>query len=273
MNDPKQEIRFLAKQTPKGTTSNGVLCPFCNGGKHAEKSLSLTVRSDGVGLYICHRASCAQAGRVFGNGNVLGSTTSEQQQSEFKPRVWNGETRSLNDDERMRLEHDFGFTYRELLRYRLSVVQEGNFSGRLIAPILGPRGQVRGNIVRVFPGQEGQPKSVTYKELDEPFCGWFQTETSNRNKVVLVEDIFSAIKVARQFVSVALCGCNISQENLFELLKYTDNIIVALDKDATDRALKYKQKYRFLAPQMQVAILERDLKHCGDDEIKERCDI
>lgn len=269
----KAEVRMLAVGVPKGTTANGLLCPFCQGGRSAERTLSITHRGDGICLYICHRATCGQAGRVFANGNVIGNA-SEQPVRTFKPRQWNGLSRSPNDEERYLLENQYGFSYREIMLNRISIVSENQeFAGRAVINIEGPRGQQRGHILRVLPGKEGKPKTLTYKVMNEPFAGWYQTQTSAHNKIVLVEDVFSAMKVARQFVCVALLGTHVTIENLFELLRYSDNIIVALDKDATKLALDYKQKFRFLAPQMQVAILEKDLKYCADAEIRERCNI
>lgn len=121
-----------------------------------------------------------------------------------------------------------------------------------------------------MPEHEGSPKTLTYKELDEPFAGWFWSDTSDPRRIVIVEDVFSAIKVARQYYTVCLCGTNISLDNIFEILKYSDNVVIALDKDATKKALEYKQKYRFICPNIQVAVLDKDLKYEPDDEIRRR---
>jgi hypothetical protein len=37
--------------------------------------------------------------------------------------------------------------------------------------------------------------------------------------------------------------------------------------------LRYKEKYKFIAPQLQVVILERDLKWLPDAEIREKINI
>ena len=259
------QLKLLAKEIPRGTTANGQECPFCKGGKHGERALSITHRPDGVVLFICHRASCSKAGRVFVNGQVSVNLDINHG-PEFKARPWTGNSRSLDSKERELLDQQYGLTFREINWHRLSMTEDG----RLLFKIVGPAGQLRGHILRTLPGESNLPKAETYKELNEPFAGWFWTETSSKKKIILVEDCLSAIRAARQFYSVALLGTNLSMDNMMELLKFSDHLVLALDKDATKKALDYQQKYKFIAPQLAVAILDKDLKHLPDNEIKER---
>lgn len=262
------ELKLLCQKVLKGTTLNGQYCPFCKGGRHGEQALSISLRNDGVALFICHRASCSKAGRIFLNGNV--STNLEIQHGpEFKPRMWTGESRALNDKERELLDQQYGLTFREINWHKLAMAD----NGALIFEILGPAGQRRGYQLRALPGDTHIPKADGFKELNEPFVGWFWTETSSPKKIIVVEDCLSAIRAARQFYAVSLLGTNLSVDALFEILKFSDHVILALDKDATGKALAYQKKYRFLAPQLQVAVLDKDLKHETDEEIKRRIDI
>jgi hypothetical protein len=263
------QLSMLAKGVARGTTANGQECPFCGGGRTHEKAMSITVRRDGTALFLCHRASCGRGGRIFPNGYITGDVKDIGQDT-FTPKVYKGRTRQLTTEERAFLEVNYGFTYRELNFHRIAIDEE---TGRVVTPIVGPNGQTRGYQLTNLPTRAAQPKAITYRELNEPFNGWFWTDTSSDRKIVLVEDTLSAMRVARQFYAVALLSTNLSTDCLLEVLKFSDHIILALDRDATGVALRYKEKYKFIAPQLQVVILERDLKWLPDAEIREKINI
>jgi len=267
--NPYNELKLLAGDVPKGTTANGLSCPFCRGGRHGEKALTVTVRDDGATLFICHRASCSKAGRIYPNGSVTANTDTDQP-PRFVPRVYQGKTRVLNSYERGILEANYGLTYRELNFHRLCIDVE---TERLVIRLLGPDGTLRGHQLSCMPNNPLVPKALTYKEKDLPFNGWFATENSDWTKLVLVEDAISAMRVARQYPCVSLMGTTISQEALFEMLQVQDHLVIALDRDASAKALDYQKKYKFVAPQIRVALLEKDLKWLPDAEIKEKVDI
>lgn len=59
---------------------------------------------------------------------------------------------------------------------------------------------------------------------------------------------------------------------LLEILEITGvkkEIILALDRDATSKALKFIVEWRFLAPNFRAVPLSKDLKYSTDSEIKE----
>ena len=267
-----QQVRILCREVPANQQENGKLCPWCNGGRHGEKSMSIFTRHDGVSLYICHRATCGKAGRVLPNGNASGNAT-DKQVPVFYPRPFTGDSRKLTPEEVELIGALFGLTQREIIWHRLSMCkgQIGNDYNRLLIPIQGPKNQLRGHITSLLPNQRSdEPKVSTYRVLDETLLGWFWSEGSKADRVVVVEDAISAMRVARHYYAVALLGTHLSVDDLFEILKQSDNIVLALDKDATSKALDYQQRYRFIAPQMQVAVLDKDFKYCNDEEILTR---
>jgi len=269
MTNEYTTIKFLAKTIRPETTQHGLDCPFCRGGRHGEKALTITRRRDGTALFICHRASCSRAGRVFVDGHVS-INLEDPRFREFTPRPYDKASRALSDEERELIARSYSLTYHETNYYRLSIDQE---SGRLVIPVMGPQEQFRGHILSNLPGATTKPKSLIYKILDEPFAAWFWPTTAKREKIVVVEDCISAMRVGRQYVAVALMGTNLNIENMLEILKYSDNMVLALDKDATQKALHYQHKYKFMCPAMQVAMLEKDLKWLSDAEITERVSI
>jgi DNA primase len=192
----------------------------------------------------------------------------------FEPRWFKGETRLLNSEERELLFARYGLSIDDIKRHRLAVcTDKGVNEGRLVVPIFNLGGTIRGYELRVFSGFISDvPKTLHYKHLDEPWIGWFSANVPYNEKlpVVLVEDAISAMKVAHQFVAVSLMGCNLSMTDLFEIEKATDNIILALDKDASAKALAFKNKYRFIAPNLRVMLLDGpDLKELTDGRINE----
>ena len=267
--DPRQELKLLARGLVRGTGQSGLLCPFCHGGRTEEKSMSIHVRDDSMVLYICHRASCGKHGRIFPNGNVISSEATPQAK-QWEPRWFKGETRGLSAEECRVLDARFGLGLIDIRRHRLAYSEEYR---RLVVPVFNTSGTIRGYELRVFNrdlSDVKEPKTLHFKHLDQPWIGWFSNgrEFSPANPVVLVEDVISAMKVAHQYVAVSLMGSHVSMDDLFEVTKLTDNIILALDRDATEKALGFKKKYRFLCPNLRVMILQQDLKYSTDDEIQ-----
>lgn len=48
-----------------------------------------------------------------------------------------------------------------------------------------------------------------------------------------------------------------------------DEMILALDRDATEKALKFIIEWRFLAPNFRAVPLSKDLKYSPDNHIRE----
>lgn len=111
-------------------------------------------------------------------------------------------------------------------------------------------------------------KTVNYRELDESWLGWF-TSPNSAEPVVLVEDVLSALKVSRQFVSVSLMGSHVSLDAMMEVCKYSDQIVLCLDRDATKNAFDLKKRFMFICPQLRVVPLPgKDLKYIPDRDIR-----
>lgn len=263
-----QEVRLLAQSVSKNQQLNGEICPLCRGGTGNEKSLNIYNRHDGIVFFICHRASCSWYGRVYANGNInSGHADGPANQPTFVKREFKGKTRQLNQDERDLLRAFYGLTYKEIGWYRLAIAEE---SGRLVVPILGPNTQQRGVITRGLPtAQVEGPKADPYRVLDEIWQGWFWLAQSSFNQIILVEDVFSAMKAARFCTSIALLGTNLGLDALYEIMRFSDSIVLALDKDASSKALSYQAKYKFICPNLRVVLLDKDLKYKQDSEIKE----
>lgn len=102
------------------------------------------------------------------------------------------------------------------------------------------------------------PKWYRYASSKHPFvCGGAST-------AVLVEDCASACACHEVASGVALLGTNLLSEHI-EVLKQYDRVFVALDKDATDKAITMVRTLHSHVP-TRLMVLHTDLKNMEKDE-------
>ena len=81
---------------------------------------------------------------------------------------------------------------------------------------------------------------------------------------IVVEDVPSAISVSDWVTGYALMGTSLRDGHVGELANF-DHIIVALDKDATDKALVILRELSRVVS-CGLLMLDRDLKSMGEQE-------
>ena len=102
------------------------------------------------------------------------------------------------------------------------------------------------------------PKWYRYGASKHPFvCG-------NHSTAILVEDCASACSVSNTATGVALMGTNLLQQHINTLSDYS-RIFVAMDKDATDKAIDMVRVLRNHVP-TKLIVLRTDLKNMEKDE-------
>tara|TARA_R100000329_G_scaffold137484_1_gene118594 strand:- start:228 stop:908 length:681 start_codon:yes stop_codon:yes gene_type:complete len=102
------------------------------------------------------------------------------------------------------------------------------------------------------------PKWYRYSSSKHPFvCG-------SGACAVIVEDCASACAVSQSTVGVALLGTNLLTEHIDKLKQY-DRVFVALDKDATDKAITMVRALHTHVP-TKLMVLRTDLKNMQKDE-------
>lgn len=157
--------------------------------------------------------------------------------------------------------------------------------GRYLLFILDPKGSSRGVVARTpwanapfwtaFP-PEG-PKAITYRSSWGPVQSHYGV---HMGPLVVVEDQISAIKLASHgYGSVALLGTPADvvgtyggSDRVAELASRArthDEVIVALDSDATDAAFMFVRKWGSAFRRIRVAILSRDIKDTPSGELEE----
>ena len=102
------------------------------------------------------------------------------------------------------------------------------------------------------------PKWYRYASSKHPFvCGTGTT-------AIVLEDCASACSVYDSAIGVALLGTNLLTEHI-EVLKQYDRVFVALDKDATDKAITMVRTLHSHVP-TRLMVLHTDLKNMEKDE-------
>lgn len=87
--------------------------------------------------------------------------------------------------------------------------------------------------------------------------------------MVLVEDIFSAIRVGRVVSCMPLFGSVISPSWMAGISKITKDVTIWLDQDKYPEAVKFSQKFRTMGVRANVVFTQLDPKAYNEDFIKE----
>lgn len=271
------QLRHFAAALETGTTDR-TECPWCGGGSDKEPAFAVTRTSEAEALYKCHRASCGRAGRlaVWGfrlrelpaNVDQISGGSSEKGKS-FTPRLYTGDTSELGESWIAELLDLYGLDFLEANR---TGWREELGTGLLVVPVLSPLGMVRGVELRRSKVQiydvKGS-KTDSYRFLEGNWLGWYRA--INSGPTILVEDAISALKVSRHFQVVCLHGSHVSLDMLLEIIGIVGNseIILALDEDATSKALKFVAEWRFIAPNFRCILLSKDMKYWSNKELLE----
>lgn len=91
---------------------------------------------------------------------------------------------------------------------------------------------------------------------------------TNPKRIIVVEDLISAIKVARVATVMPLFGSNISNERLVELARRFENLVIWLDFDKAAYTTKVKQTARLLFEKVSTILTKRDPKEHSESDIK-----
>jgi hypothetical protein len=106
------------------------------------------------------------------------------------------------------------------------------------------------------------PKWFNYNKTNVPFtCG-------TSDVAVVVEDCASACAVSSVHTGVALLGTTLKEEYSLYLSENFKKVIIALDRDATQKAFDLSKGLRYLID-TEVKVLEEDLKYLDVQKIKE----
>lgn len=255
---PRDDVIISYSGMADGTTMSSQLCPMCKGGSSKERSMS--VGMSGASLWwVCHRSRCGFKGRH----NVLGNlgdnpTTTDERRSRHR------------EFRRERLPKDVRLMLAERMKVDPGTIDDYHWSytadyaghgPRVIFPIRSPDGTLRGEVFRSYWGAE--PKALTNRMIDAPEIAWHVVQ-KYPHTVVVVEDVPSACRFNSCGVdSVALLGASLSERSAREIRDAGyKKVVMCLDGDASDSAIKQAIELRKILPGLMVKLL-------GDVDIKD----
>ena len=220
-------------------------CPDCG-----HKNTFSVSNVNGTLLWNCFHADCNVSGGKFSltlNNAADILTKPKQTPVEFvKPKSW-----SRVIPQRARDFADLAHTSGRFEDLYHDVVKD-----RLVYPIHDADGKLVDGAGRTLTG--ARPKWYRYGN----YRGGFRIGTSRT--AFVVEDIPSAISISDWVTGYALLGTSLRDEHIQELVTF-DKVYVALDKDATDKALTYMRALNTLVP-TGIAMLDKDLKSMEEEE-------
>lgn len=243
---------------PDGATTAGELCPSCNGGRTAERTLSVS-RSGDVLLWHCHRASC----------HFSGSSTSRYR---GRTRTESVECRGVVGRNYVRTAVSIPWHVREYLSTKLYLTDVNvskwqlgwdEETSRLVQPVFSPSGEILGCQLRALDGRK--PKAISHTE--QGAIAWFIKRGTPG--LIIVEDIFSAIRLADHVSSVALLSTHLNHERVGQIKRAgLSPVWLALDHDAWPKTIQYVKEFRNQIRLLPMKII-KDFKSMTPIELEE----
>lgn len=230
-------------------------CPVCG------KKNTFSVNDDGMQrLWFCFHADCNVSGRTgiklsrdFAKLAIKKPTTKvEQPDIKFMlPDTFVSLSRNLDAELYVKSvnAYDAYLSGRADIRY--------DFKRNRVAYVVKNENKVVDAAGRAIDGRN--PKWYRYGNSSLPFyCGSSST-------AIVLEDCASACSVSALATGVALLGTNLLEPHIEMLRKY-ERVFVALDKDATDKAVSMVKVLCRQVP-TKLMVLSRDLKNLTKEEL------
>lgn len=228
-------------------------CPFCMNRKTFE-----VTNQDGVLLWNCFHANCSAKG---GSGDKFSKDDVEKFMSQEK---------QLHNHKFIMPKSFVNFAVHPKSRAYLDTYGITNTNARVMYDVKQERVvflvENQGEVVSAVGRAYGhfQPKWFKYSRSEVPFI-----VGSNKDVAVIVEDCVSAcaIEVKCGFTGIALMGTSLQESFIEHITNSASNVVVCLDRDATDKCFDIKSK---LDPKVNCYIwmIDEDLKYFKDEKIK-----
>lgn len=251
-NNVTHSIHTLAEVVDYGETDR-FDCPAC--GKD-DKSLSITRRMDGLLLFQCFHASCDVKGGI----PIIGLPPPDKTVRPNSRKEWDGTTDPIPEPTLTWINKEWGLEHPDHWYYTT------DFGGRIAMSVRSFGDLHRGWVLR----SDGvEPKALTYLDEGQIALSWYCDFAAL--PTVIVEDIPSALRAASYVNSVALLGTACGEDKAHEIARCAPRpIYIALDQDATDKAIEYAQKYSLLWDGPRILPLQKDLKNMTEAEVSWR---
>ncbi len=230
-------------------------CPACN-----HKNTLSIMNNNGTILYHCFSASCNVKGRV-----------SDRKELKFtRHEVISPKAVPLDSRSFVPLSRDCKALDMVVKRNSYEAFQHARADIRYdvrqdrVVFMVYKNGKTVDAVGRKLNEDDNRPKWFRYARSRHPFVCKAKTDT---DIAFLVEDCFSACAVSQVYNGVALMGTNLPNEYLTTLKSYS-KIVVALDRDASKKAIELTKQLKLYVPSTLV-FLEKDIKNMNLTEIQE----
>lgn len=157
----------------------------------------------------------------------------------------------------------YGVTNEEIVKHNLMWSDSRQM---LIFPFYGDNNEIMLWQGRYFPARNPKVFTSGYPDNHIIFRPVHSELASNR--VVVVEDSVSAIKVSRLENAMELLGSNLSMQRAIRLSKVFSHLTLWLDSDKYKSACKFADQYGILYSKVDVIYTEKDPKEYSTDELK-----
>ena len=260
----ERQIQLDASELSVGDTIR-TACPFC-GAAH-ERSFTITRQELGL-LYNCFRAKCPATGFI---SSIPGTTTLEKEEQkkkkEFVPRPFEKPLVKLPDEVAQWLFDKYELPL-EALEYE-GIKYEPEYK-RTYAPLFNSEGyEVGGETKKTDFSGDGAPKTLRYPTAQSSGLHYVRAGARRAGPIIVSEDVLSAIKLSKYFKSVALLGTTFNAQIAGELAQQTDTLIMYLDPDAINKALRYRKKYSLYFRNFFVVVGSKDPKDTPHTELQQ----
>lgn len=266
MGTERDQVKLLAMGLGDGERSDHLLCPMCSGGSSHERSMLIWV-SNGCITYKCYRVKCGFHGRL-GDTGVRVKVEHKAKQS-FDSLVVTTPPPIVYEY----LEERFGLTRTELVTCGIKWEAEQE---RILIPINGlptcGEQMLEGYLARAYPALQthnsATPKAVAHFKVDSPTC-LMHPYRHTGDRLVLLEDYWSAMRVARHTQACALSGTSLGDRAISAMLSAgVKRIVFVLDADARQKARKLVAANRLLFQSVRAVFLfGKDPKDMSEDEL------
>ena len=265
-----QQFKLDGLRLEVGETTRDMDCPSC--GKRGDISVT---RTGGGLLYRCFREKCGA------KGFIPSKAGQPMIKREKKAKMFNLPTTNFTHYQLKALAEKYyhmGPSREEYIKYGVVWCEE---MGRVIFPCFDRYGHTWGHVARHYPfldtmnhNKEGPKSKILRGNQNSLTVSYYRgpayMSERNKEKIVLVEDIISAIVVSRTFDCVALLGHRIP-EGLWKEL--TDrHVVLCLDPDVRMKAAQYVRKYSIYAKRLDSIYINKDVKDMNFKEYDDMID-
>ena len=248
---------ILGKSNKRARDNYAFHCPFCN---HRKPKLEINMATNEEGHNPWECWVCQTRGRTIRSLLYQLKTPKEQAAEilkylpkgtqieykglsiielpkEYQP-LYAASTTSVVANMVRKYLYDRGLTDNDFIKYGVGYATTGDFGGRVIIPSYSESNQLNFFVARTYDGNYFKYKNPEASKdiiFFENLINWSQP-------IILCEGVFDAIAIKRN--AIPILGKSISTSLYKKIItSRTQDIYVALDTDARDRALQIAEKF------------------------------